>query len=214
MRRTPRPAPVLLGVGVILLGAGTALAVPTAAVAHDQIVATSPAEGETLTQVPSEFSVTSSGDLLELGADGAFALRITDADGRFYGDGCLTVSGPTLSTAGALGEPGDYRMAYQVISQDGHPVSGSVAFSFQPATPVAPSPAWAEPPVCGEEPIPAATPTASPEPTPTVTVTVTAEETDAAGWNPWWSVAIAGLGLVILAIAAAVAFTRAQRPRA
>ncbi len=197
-----------------LLAVVAAIAGPTAAVAHDQVVATTPQQGETLTAVPSEFSVTSSDDLLQLGADGAFALQITDADGYFYGDGCLTVSGPTLSTEAALGAEGDYRMAYQVISQDGHPVSGVVEFGYRPVTAVVPSPASLEPPVCGEDPVPVATAEPTPEPTPTVTVTLTPEAADGEAWSPWWTVAIGAGALVLLAIVVAIALTLARRPRA
>ena len=62
-------------------------------------------------------------------------------------------------------------MVWQVVSADGHPVSGEFAFSWQPADPSQVSAGWAEPPVCGatqpEEPV--EMPTADPEPTPSET---------------------------------------------
>ena len=120
--------------------------------AHNYLVASTPAEGETLTVLPELFSVTTNGDLLSLGGSTAgFALEIRDADGLYYGDGCVSVDGPTLSEAAALGEAGDYTMLWQLISTDGHTVSGEVNFSWAPADGVVPSEGAAAPAACGNE---------------------------------------------------------------
>ena len=120
--------------------------------AHNYLVSSTPAEGETLTELPAQFSVTTNGDLLSLGGSTAgFALEIRDAAGLYYGDGCVTVDGPTMSEAAALGEAGDYTMLWQLISTDGHTVSGEVAFSWAPADDTAASEGTETPAACGNE---------------------------------------------------------------
>ncbi|MGO7565082.1 copper resistance protein CopC, partial [Rhizobium johnstonii] len=54
-----------------------------------------------------------------------------------------------MSTAAALGEPGDYTLAWQAVSADGHPISGEVPFSWDPATPLEVSAGSTTAPECG-----------------------------------------------------------------
>src|SRR5690606_38508275 len=72
-----------------------------------------------------------------------------DAAGLFYGDGCLSVDGDTASMQAQLGEAGDYTLTFQVVSADGHPVSDTIDFTFDPADGEAGAPGVAEAPVCG-----------------------------------------------------------------
>lgn len=139
-----RMSAVALGAGAII-----ALAVPTGASAHDSLESSTPSEGETLTALPAEFSVTSSEDLLAIeGSTAGFALRIVDSAGLYYGDGCVTISGATLSAASALGDPGEYSLEWQVVGSDGHPVSGEVGFTWSPSDPFESAVGSGEPPTC------------------------------------------------------------------
>jgi methionine-rich copper-binding protein CopC len=114
-------------------------------------VSSTPAEGSTLTELPAEFSVTTNGPLLSLdGSVAGFALEVKDAQGLYYGDGCVTVDGPTLSEAAApLGEAGDYTLLWQLVSADGHTVSGEVNFAWAPADGVEVAEGTATPATCG-----------------------------------------------------------------
>lgn len=103
------------------------------AVAHNYLVSSTPAAGETLTALPEHFSVTTNEPLLDLGGNGSgFGIEVIDSDGLYYGDGCVTVEGPTLYTVAALGEAGTYRFVYQVVSADGHSVSDEFTFEWAP----------------------------------------------------------------------------------
>lgn len=161
-----RAAVAARSLAALALAGTVALGGALPAQAHNQLVASTPADGEVLTALPETFSVTTNSNLLDLSGTGAgFALQVTDAAGAFYGDGCLTVAGPTLSTPAALGAPGPYRLVWQVISEDGHTVSGELAFEWAPTGDVEPAVALAAPPVCGETPPELVTPTPTPEPT-------------------------------------------------
>ena len=101
--------------------------------AHNYLVSSTPAAGETLTELPEEFSITTNEALLDLGGEGAgFALEVIDADGLYYGDGCTTVAGDTMSVPAAIGAAGDYSVIWQVVTADGHTVSDEFTFTWAP----------------------------------------------------------------------------------
>ncbi|MHA6694427.1 copper resistance CopC family protein [Homoserinimonas sp. A520] len=151
--------------GVVgLLALGMSIGVATPASAHNYLVSSTPAEGDVLTALPDEFVITTNDDLLNLGADaGGFALQVQDADGLFYGDGCVAVDGPSMTAVAALGAPGSYLLTWQVVSIDGHTVSGEIPFAWTPDDVTESSEGSATPPVCGEA--------AQQEPTPEPDVT-------------------------------------------
>jgi methionine-rich copper-binding protein CopC len=114
-----------------LLALVPVLAVAAPASAHNYLVSSSPEVGSTIAEVPAQFSVTTNDDLLQIGDDTkGFGILVTDAAGRYYGDGCIAVDGPTVSMPASLGEPGDYTLTWQVVSADGHSVSDSFPFTW------------------------------------------------------------------------------------
>jgi len=153
---------------LVVLGA---LALAGPAQAHNFIVESNPAADSTISEVPDRFSVTTNEALLDLSGQGnGFAIQVTDAAGRFYGDGCPVVEGSSLYMGATLGEPGPYNFAWQLVSADGHTVSGEFAFTWAPSADAVISEGLDAPPVCGEAGV-EPTPTASPSPEPTVTQT-------------------------------------------
>jgi len=114
---------------------GTVPVLSTPAQAHNYLVQSTPSAGEVLTVLPAQFSITTNDALLDIGGNGAgFALQVKDRDGLYYGDGCIDVEGPGISTAAALGAPGEYEVIWQAISTDGHTVSSDFSFTWQPAS--------------------------------------------------------------------------------
>lgn len=114
------------------------LAVAAPASAHNYLVSTTPAADSTITEQPGSLVLTTNDDLLVLGNDGAAAaLRVVGPDGLYYGDGCVSVVGPEASMPLELGAAGAYEVTWQVVSTDGHPVSGQYGFDWQPAAGVA-----------------------------------------------------------------------------
>lgn len=114
-----------------VLALGLALGSPGVLPAHNYIIESTPASGQTLTALPAQFSLTTDEDLLDIdGSSRGFAMLIQDAGGRYYGDGCVAVKGPSMSTAAAVGAPGDYTVVYQYVSADGHVLSGTIPFHW------------------------------------------------------------------------------------
>ena len=158
-------------VSVVAIGFAAAMSGNVPASAHSAITSTFPAADSTATLVDT-VSLTANEELLDLGGSGnGFVFSVTDSAGHFYGDGCVTVDGPTAAMDVALGETGNYTIAYRIVSADGHPLEGSWAFTYVPEDGSPVGEAYLELPVCGEEPIPAVT--AEPEPTPTPSASAT-----------------------------------------
>lgn len=151
--------------GIATLTAVAVLVGAAPAQAHDKLVASTPVDGETLTALPDAFSVTTNETLLDVqsdgtGSQGAFGLQIRDADGRYYGDGCLRTVDATMSANAVIGESGEYTMIWQVVSSDGHPVNGEISFAWEASAGFEPNSGHEAAPVCGEDP--AAGPTPAP----------------------------------------------------
>lgn len=132
------------------LGLGLALGVASPAAAHNYVVSSTPEDGATISEVPGFFIIAASDVMLDLAGDGAgFGLQVTDEQGRYYGDGCITVQGAELSTVGALGSAGEYTLTYQFISADGHTVSDALTFRYEPAAGEVEQAGVASAPECG-----------------------------------------------------------------
>lgn len=141
------------GVLGALLAAGPASA-------HNQIVSTTPSSGQTLTELPGDFRIVTNEALLDIGGTGrGFAFEIRDAAGRFYETGCVTITDAAMSTTAKLGKPGAYSVIYQLVSADGHTVSGDIPFSWAPTGPATVSTGTKSPASCPGSTVKAEAPT-------------------------------------------------------
>jgi methionine-rich copper-binding protein CopC len=140
-----------------LLAAGFALVLATAGVlalagpasAHNQIVSSTPSPNETLTALPSQFAIEMNNALLDIGGTGrGFAFEIQDASGTYYETGCVSIVGDNMFTPARLGAPGAYTVIYQLVSSDGHTVSGRIPFSWAPSLDAAVTKGVSSPPGC------------------------------------------------------------------
>lgn len=143
--------------------AALVLAIAAPAQAHNYLVASTPETGSTLTELPESFAVTTNETLLDLSGDGSgFAIEVTDDAGLYYGDGCISIVDATVSTGASLGDPGDYRMLWQLVSADGHTVSGEIDFAWAPASDAVVSAGSSTPPDCGGQAVDAPEATTAP----------------------------------------------------
>jgi copper resistance protein C len=149
MHKRLRARILAVTIGTIAVAASVfGLASP--AFAHNYLVASTPAAGQKLTALPSKFIVTTNEGLLDLSGHGAgFAFDIEDAAHRFYGDGCVTVDGPSMTIAPTIGAAGKYRVIWQVVSADGHIVSNSYSFTWAPTGKFTPAKSFSHPQDCG-----------------------------------------------------------------
>lgn len=119
--------------GLLVVAASAALALLPAASAsaHNTVVATTPAEGSTITEQPGAVSLTTNDALLDFGEN--TVLQVVGPDGRHYETACAVVEGATAEVEAELGPAGAYTVVWQVVSTDGHPISGEFGFDWQPA---------------------------------------------------------------------------------
>jgi methionine-rich copper-binding protein CopC len=156
--RTARPAGLWARVLVLAGVAAMAAAVPVLAIAspaqaHNTVVSTTPAEGQTLSVLPEKFAITTNEALYDVGGEGAaFGFEVIDTAGLYYGDGCVSVVDATMSTPAAIGAPGVYTVKWQLVSADSHTVSGSYTFTWAPSDSSAQSQGHAEAQNCGRAP--------------------------------------------------------------
>jgi methionine-rich copper-binding protein CopC len=145
---TLRPTRWLLAVAAVAVLSTIGVGGP--AQAHDSLVSSEPTKGAVLTTLPDQFSVTMNEPLLDLaGESRGFAMLVRGPDGLYYGNGCVSIQGATMSTAPALGPAGAYTLDWQLISTDSHSVSGDIPFTWQPTSAdVVVSEGSATPPVC------------------------------------------------------------------
>lgn len=113
-----------------LLAASLSLWAAGPASAHDQLVESSPSEGETLTAAPSELLLRFSAEILDVGSE----VQLLDAGGTVVPTDPLALDGTdvTVPIPEPLGD-GDYSIEWRVVSSDGHPISGTIAFSVAAA---------------------------------------------------------------------------------
>jgi hypothetical protein len=192
-RLTAAVAAVALGV---LAGAA---AVGSPAAAHTALVSSSPANGATLTTPPRTVRLVFSG----APASGTpVDVAVTLAGQEVPPDGSVRVDGSTLVIPVNLPGSGTYTVAYRVVSADGHPVQGTVAFTVSD-TPGGTA-ASASPPAAASASVgvrASAKPTA-PVPPPK----------DTSRW-PYLVIALVVLSLIGVAVALATTPKRPKRPR-
>ncbi|WP_265445612.1 copper resistance CopC family protein [Flexivirga meconopsidis] len=114
---------VLLLVPVLALlwfaGAGKALA-------HDELVSTTPPKGATLTAAPQQVTFTFSDTVRSTGT----AVVVKGSDGAEVQQGAPKVDGSSVTQSLKSGLPaGTFDVVWRVSSSDGHPISGNFSFS-------------------------------------------------------------------------------------
>lgn len=195
-----------------LLVAGFLAATGSIAWSHNQVVATTPAANETVSESPLFVSVQTAENLLDLGGNQAgFAIVVTDGEGLFYGDGCVELSDRVLSTTVALGEAGPYEVTYQFVSEDGHTISDRFTFSFEPESTHSPAMGYPQAPVCGEDPQTPAEPETPAQNETAAEVTVEPISAPAEPSGPGVGSIIAGVVGTIAAVAAIIGVSLRRR---
>lgn len=216
--RTTRRASLAL----VAAAAATLLASSPAA-AHDNLLDSSPAAGETVTALDA-VTLTFSGELIDF--EQTSYAQVQGPDGLYYETSCSTIDLNILTTPVALGEAGTYTIVWNAVSSDGHPISESYDFQYAPAADAEPALGWDQP-ACrneetrvqpGAEPAPDPTATAddeaaaAPDPEPTAS-DAPAPGSDAAGEGPVVIAVVGGVFLLAVLGAIAVWAVRARARR-
>ncbi len=135
MSMSRRAAAAVLGAGALI---GLIVVPASPAIAHDQLLSSTPAVAERLAVAPTEVVLQFSDDVLTVGA----LLLVVDAQGKDWAAADAVYDGPAVraSIDGDLPEAG-YEIRWRAVSSDGHPVSGLIPFTVgdgEPYSSIAP----------------------------------------------------------------------------
>ena len=99
------------------------------AAAHSELISADPTADSVQSEAPDAVTLTFGEDLR---AEGAALVVTAPGDARVDANGSLRIDGAVMSVAlQPITESGAYRVAYRVVSADGHPVTGEYAFTYQ-----------------------------------------------------------------------------------
>ena len=173
--------------------------------AHANLQVSTPADGESLEIAPEEIRLTFSEELFEELVE----ISILDAAGDLYSTIEVEQTPPpgtdVIFPWPTQAPPGDYSIAYRVVSADGHPVTGTISFSYA-ATAVEPSPSDTAPQPTPSDSTPSAessTPAASP-----ATESSTSSSTDSSSGT---TLVVLGVVLLLGVIATSAIIARARQ---
>lgn len=117
----------LLVVMLATIAAGVGLASPAAA--HNTLIGSSPADGSTVHQAPTTVALTFDEPVTNYQP----VMTVTGPNGNSFAVGDPVVSGSVVSIGVSAGPAGRYTAAYRVVSADGHPVYGEIAYTVDSA---------------------------------------------------------------------------------
>jgi methionine-rich copper-binding protein CopC len=195
-------ARVVRAVAVTLICAVALLVGAAPAFAHTRLQSSDPADGTSLGAGPQRVSLTFNEPM----QSGFATLTVIGPDSRPYQSGEVTANGGTVSIAVApLGPAGRYEVGYRVVSEDGHPVTGAIAFTLTAPGPAAATTTAA--PAAAPSSALAAPASATPAPTSAAPAPVAAS-TDDDGGMPVWPWIVGGVVLIGVGAAAALRLGR------
>ncbi len=198
-----------------------ALAAPAAA--HSRLVATTPAADSVLPTAPGEITL----NFNESVSSRYTHIAVTRTDGTSVVIGTTVVAGATVRQPLAALADGRYTVSYQAVSEDGHPVGGTFAFTVAGrASPSAGTPGTAPPAAGSAATAPPATTSpgittspsteAAPAPAPAgfTATAAAAGADDGDGGGSGWIVVVVVAAVVVLAGGGLLVILRRRQPGA
>jgi methionine-rich copper-binding protein CopC len=120
------PAAWLARVLLALTTAAFVLASSAPAQAHDSLEASNPADGSTVSAMPTKIELTFDHTPIAINS----IVRVEDATGTDQADGPVQIVDNQVSQPVKPGAPeGKYTVVWRVVSSDGHPIEGTFTFT-------------------------------------------------------------------------------------
>ncbi|MEV0620732.1 copper resistance CopC family protein [Nonomuraea sp. NPDC050404] len=112
---------------VLLLALAVVGVAHSPAQAHNVLISSDPANGATLTASPSQVTLVFDQTVRK----GYAQVGVTGADGSAWADGSAVVAAERVTVkVKPLPAGGSYTVGYRILSADGHPVTGRIAFDL------------------------------------------------------------------------------------
>ena len=105
---------------------------PINAYAHSTLVTSNPKSGAVLSKSPNSLALTFNENLIKIAGKNVSRVSLTDSNNAVIKLGKTTISKSriTAKITSAL-KSGNYKISYRVVSNDGHPVSGTIEFRIK-----------------------------------------------------------------------------------
>ena len=103
------------------------VALATPAAAHTKVDKTTPGEGDSVTAGNITLAVSFTDKVLDLADSSELVLKGDAAS--VSGVGCLTVTDRGIKAEAFVGTPGEYKVSWRTVAEDGHPIDGTFAFT-------------------------------------------------------------------------------------
>ncbi|MEY4366835.1 MAG: hypothetical protein RLZ28_250 [Actinomycetota bacterium] len=132
---------VSLAFAALSLASSLTLISATSASAHDEIISTTPAADSQVAPGSVKLAVAFNEAIMDAGDGAGLAIEVTGPDGGILETQCLSVSEATLSAGLDASATGDYTVNWRAVSSDGHPNSGTFAFTVAEGAEAAEAPA-------------------------------------------------------------------------
>jgi methionine-rich copper-binding protein CopC len=134
-------------IAAVILTAGLVATGASSATAHDVLLSSDPAPDSTVDGSLDTVTLNFAAAPLA-GLESAITIQVTDASGTAVSDGTINIDGATITTGVNLSAAGTYQLGWRSVSEDGHPISGTSAFTSTgavveatPTTSATPAPA-------------------------------------------------------------------------
>jgi len=117
-----------------VLAAGLLVAAPMPALAHDEVVSTTPSADSSVEAGVQDVIVAFNEDIMATPHNSGEVIEVDGPDGTVWSNGCVQVAGGAMRTQVDLDAPGTYTVNWRSVSNDGHPNEGSFNFTLTNTT--------------------------------------------------------------------------------
>jgi len=130
-----------IAIATFAIASSLTLASATSAFAHDEIISTTPAADSQVAPGQAKVSITFNEPVMDAGSGEGLAIQVTDPDGNVIETPCLSIVDNSIEVAIDAASTGGYSVNWRAVSSDGHPNSGTFAFTVADgaASPEAPT---------------------------------------------------------------------------
>ncbi|MDR7278412.1 copper resistance CopC family protein [Catenuloplanes atrovinosus] len=187
----------------VCAGLLAALAGASPALAHNSFTGSSPEDRATVDTAPKEIELR----FLDAVEEDSTTITITGPGGASSLSGTPRFDGKKVFAPFKPGPAGDYKVTYEIPSDDGHPVTGDFTFTLSAAAASAASPT---PSAALTSAVAPATTEAVPATDAPVLNPTAGDSTDQN--TPWWPWAVGGVLLVIAIAGGTIAWGRTRTP--
>lgn len=101
------------------------------AFAHDEVESFYPEAGSTVEAGAIDLNINFGEDILVTDGNAGLEVVVTNSTDVQQEVGCLEAFGTSLGARTLIAEPGEYKVAWRSVSQDGHPTEGEYSFKVE-----------------------------------------------------------------------------------